>query len=135
MFMAMAVTTNLPLIHTRKKPDRTTLHFCHHCKKCAQVCPVTAIPEGSRQLIDGVERWQINSEKCYHFWTLSGTDCGRCITVCPYSHPNNFFHHLIRLAVKNNLLFRRLAIKLDDIFYGRKPPIRPLPDWTDILDK
>ena len=129
------VTTNMPVVHSVSKPDRTTLHFCHHCKKCAHGCPAAAIPEGPRTMMDGIERWQINSEKCYHFWTLSGTDCGRCITVCPFSHPDNRFHRFIRWAVKNNLVFRRLAIKFDDIYYGRKPPIRPLPDWTDILDE
>jgi reductive dehalogenase len=129
------VTTNVPLVHSDSKPERTTLHFCQHCKKCAQVCPAAAIPYGSREMIDGILRWQINSEKCYHYWTLSGTDCGRCMTVCPFSHPDNRFHRFIRWAVKNNLVFRHLAIKLDDIIYGRKPQIRPLPDWTDILDE
>lgn len=128
------VTTSMPLIYSKSKPDRTTLHFCHHCKKCAHICPTSAIPAGPRITIDGKVRWQINSEKCYHFWTLSGTDCGRCITVCPYSHPDNSFHRFIRWAIKNNLVFRHLAIKLDDIIYGRKPPIRPLPGWTDILE-
>jgi reductive dehalogenase len=129
------VTTNLPLDHSLRAPDRTTLHFCHLCKKCALVCPVAAIPDGPRESMNGVERWQINSENCYHFWTVSGTDCGRCVTACPYSHPDNLFHRFIRWGIKNNLVFRYLAIKLDIVFYGRKPPIRPLPDWADILDE
>ena len=126
------VTTNMPVSHTAALPDRTTLHFCHLCKKCARVCPSAAIPDGPREIIEGKERWQINSDKCYHFWTTSGTDCGRCITACPYSHPDNLFHRFIRWGIKNNLLFRHLAIKLDDLFYGRLPAIRPLPDWSDL---
>jgi len=129
------VTTNMPVSYRQSKPDRTTLHFCHHCKKCATVCPSAAISDGPREYIDGAERWQINSEKCYHYWTTSGTDCGRCITACPYSHPDDLFHRFIRWGIKNNLLFRYLAIKLDDLFYGRKPAIRPLPEWVDIRDK
>ncbi|MCK5137581.1 MAG: 4Fe-4S dicluster domain-containing protein [Bacteroidales bacterium] len=129
------VTTNMPLAYSKSNPDRTTLHFCHNCKKCAHVCPAAAISEGPRKQVDGVERWQINSEKCYHYWTLSGTDCGMCITACPYSHPNDWFHRFIRRGIKNNLVFRTLAIKLDNLFYGRKPPMRPLPDWTDIMDE
>ena len=70
-----------------------------------------------------------------HLMIPAGTDCGRCITVCPYSHPDDWFHRFIRWDIKNNLVFRRLAIKLDNIFYGRKPPIRPLPDWVDIMDE
>lgn len=129
------VTTNMPVTYDNKEPDRTVLHVCHLCKKCATVCPSGAIPDTPREKISGVERWQINSEKCYHYWTISGTDCGRCITACPFSHRNNGFHRFIRWAVKNNLLFRHLAIKLDDLIYGRKPAIRPLPDWSDILEK
>jgi ferredoxin len=129
------VTTNMPVTYSGGIPDRTILHACHLCKKCATACPVAAIPDGPRKKREGVERWQINSEKCYHYWTTSGTDCGRCITVCPYSHTNNHFHNFIRWGNKNNLLFRRMAIKLDDLIYGRKPAIRLLPDWSDILDK
>jgi len=129
------VTTNMPVSFSQCQPDRTTLHFCHHCKKCASVCPSAAISAGHREFIDGAERWKMNSEKCYHYWTTSGTDCGRCLAACPYSHPDNLFHRFIRWGIKNNLLFRHLAIKLDDLFYGRKPAIRPLPGWVDIRDK
>jgi len=128
------VSTNLPISYGQVVPDRTTLHFCHLCKKCARVCPSAAIPESPRELIDGQERWKIDSERCYHYWTTSGTDCGRCITACPFSHPDDAFHRFIRWGIKNNLLFRYLAIKLDDLFYGRKPAIKPLPNWTEIRD-
>ena len=128
------VTTDMPLALNDPRPDPSTLHFCHHCKKCARVCPAAAIPDGPRKVLDGSDRWKINSEKCYHFWTTSGTDCGRCISVCPYSHPDNAFHRFIRWGIKNNLLFRRLAIKLDDVFYGAKPAERPMPDWSDIRE-
>jgi len=132
------VTTSLPL---PKGPARThrsaftrsCIHFCELCKKCAQVCPTAAIPDGDRKRKQGVKRWQIDSEKCYHYWTLSGTDCGRCMAVCPFSHPDDAFHRFIRWGIKNNLLFRYLAIKLDDVFYGRKPSIRPLPVWTQLF--
>jgi ferredoxin len=123
----------MPLAYKPAKTDRTTLHFCQLCKKCARVCPTAAIPDGPRQSIDGAQRWQINSEKCYHYWTVTGTDCGRCISVCPYSHPDDWFHRFIRWGLKNNLFFRYLAIKLDDLFYRPKPAIRPMPDWTDIM--
>ncbi|MDX2430582.1 MAG: reductive dehalogenase domain-containing protein [Bacteroides sp.] len=128
------VSTNMPLLQSPSNPDRTTLHFCDLCKKCADNCPAAAIPSEPQTKIDDISRWQICSEKCYHFWTTSGTDCGRCMTVCPYSHPDDWFHRFIRWGIKNNLLFRHLAVKLDDIFYGRKPSIRPLPDWTNTDD-
>jgi reductive dehalogenase len=128
------VTTNMPVSYGKARPDRTTLHFCHLCKKCAGVCPASAIPDGPREIIEGKERWQIDSERCYHYWTTSGTDCGRCISACPYSHSDDLFHRFIRWGNKNNLFFRYLAIKLDDLFYGRFPAIRPLPNWSDLSD-
>lgn len=128
------VTTNLPLPRKIGRPDRTTLHFCQFCKKCTRVCPASAIPEGPRASIDGARRWQIDSERCYQFWVTSGTDCGRCITACPYSHPDNGFHRFIRWGIKNNLLFRHLAIKLDDLFYGQKPAVKAMPDWSDLVE-
>jgi hypothetical protein len=57
------------------------------------------------------------------------------MTVCPYSHPDNIFHRFIRWGIKNNLLFRHIAIKLDDVIYGRRPPARSLPEWADMMDK
>jgi ferredoxin len=129
------VTTNMPVEYSGANPERSTLHFCDLCKKCALNCPAAAIPSEPRNEVDGELRWRINSEKCYHFWTVSGTDCGRCMTVCPYSHPDDAFHQFIRWGIKNNLVFRHLAVKLDDVFYGRKPRIRQLPGWTDITDR
>ena len=128
------VTTNMPVTMKEIRPERTTLHFCHLCKKCAAVCPAAAIPDGPRKSVDGKERWQINSEKCYHFWTVSGTDCGRCVIACPYSHPDKPVHRFVRWGIKNNLLFRYLALKLDDLYYGREPAIRALPEWSELKD-
>ena len=129
------VTTSIPLIPTPAELDRTVLHFCDHCRKCTDNCPVAAIPEGPRIPEGGVERWRLNSEKCYLYWTIAGTDCGRCMAVCPFSHRDTRLHRFVRWGIKNNLLFRHLAIKLDDVFYGRRPKMRPLPGWADMMDK
>lgn len=129
------VTTDLPLACNGNPPESSTIHFCDLCRKCAYNCPAGAIPEGQRSSEGGTTRWKINSEKCYHMWTVSGTDCGRCVTVCPYSHRDNGFHRFIRWGIKNNLVFRHLAVKLDDVFYGRKPSVRAMPDWTEMIEK
>ncbi|MEA3476717.1 MAG: 4Fe-4S dicluster domain-containing protein [Bacteroidota bacterium] len=71
------VTTDLPLNLDKRKTDPAIRDFCRICKKCAVVCPGQAIPFDDRKVIDGVKRWQINSEKCFHYWCISGTDCGR----------------------------------------------------------
>jgi ferredoxin len=123
------VTTSLPLAADERRPDDTMIDFCARCSKCADVCPSQAIPFDGRATIDGVKRWRIDSEACYTLWTKLGTDCGRCVAVCPYSHPDNLLHDLVRAGVRNSALFRKLAIRLDDVFYGRTPPSGALPDW------
>ena len=124
-----AVTTDLPLIPDQPGYDPSVVDFCTHCRKCADVCPSAAIPVGDRINIDGVRRWRINSEDCYTFWCAAGTDCGRCVSVCPYSHPRSPLHNVIRAGVRRFPLFRRLAKWMDDFFYGRKPPPSDLPGW------
>ncbi|HKK67226.1 MAG TPA: 4Fe-4S dicluster domain-containing protein, partial [Bacteroidales bacterium] len=116
-----AVSTNMPLPSDNAKPDKSMLDFCRLCKKCANVCPSAAIPKSNRENIDSVSRWKINQEACYTYWTKAGTDCARCMSVCPYSHENNLLHRFIRFGIRNNIFFRRLAVKMDDIFYGKKP--------------
>ncbi len=126
------VTTNLPLQIDERKDDESVIGFCNICKKCADTCPSQAISKEDRKNIDGVKRWQINQEKCFQFWCISGTDCGRCLSVCPYSHPDNLMHRLIRFGIRNNYLFRRIALPLDDFIYGRKPKIKPIPAWMKV---
>ncbi len=123
------VTTDLPLEYQNKKADLSPLDFCRRCRKCAEVCPANAIPMGEKESIGGVSRWKIKSESCYNYWTIAGTDCGMCMISCPYAHVDNWFHRFIRWNIKNNLLFRIMAVKLDDVFYGRKPASRRLPEW------
>ncbi len=123
------VTTDLPLVHDERKRDDTMIDFCRRCMKCADACPSRAIPFDDRRMIDGVSRWQIDSEACFTLWCRIGTDCGRCMSVCPYSHPNNTIHNMMRFGVKQSALFREAALKLDDIFYGRHPRPLEVPGW------
>ena len=58
--------------------------FCKVCKKCALTCPGSAIPE-KRKNINGRMRWQIDQEKCYTVWRELGSDCGVCLSTCPFT--------------------------------------------------
>ncbi len=118
------VTTDLPLIPSSAVPDPAIIDFCRKCEKCAVVCPGQSIPYGEEKEIEGARRWQIDSESCYTYWCHAGTDCGRCVTVCPFAHPDNWFHRLVRFGIRNSAIFRRMAIPLDDLFYGKKPKPR-----------
>ena len=118
------VTASVPLIPDGRKEEFSMIDFCTVCKKCAENCPSNAIPFGDRKEIDGALRWQIDQQVCFRYWTKVGTDCARCMSVCPFSHPNNPLHNLVRYGIRNSSPFRKFALWMDDFIYGRKP--RPL---------
>lgn len=78
------VTTDLELI-----PDEIDefgiKEFCEICDKCSKTCPGRAIPSGTIGEIDGEKRWQIEQEKCFRVWCNIGTDCGVCLSTCPFT--------------------------------------------------
>jgi reductive dehalogenase len=115
------VTTNIPLVPAVKKYDNSVWDFCTICKKCADNCPSQAISFEKMTIDNGLNRWKINHEKCFTYWCQAGTDCGKCISVCPYSHKNNIFHNAVRWMIYKFPNFRRVALFMDDLLYGRKP--------------
>jgi ferredoxin len=123
------VTTDLPLLPDQRDPDPTMLDFCNICLKCADLCPSKSIPFEGQTEVDGTMRWRIDSESCFTYWCTIGTDCGRCMGVCPYSHPDNLLHNLVRAGIRRSPLFRFAALKLDDFFYGREPETLDAPEW------
>jgi ferredoxin len=114
------VTTDVPLVPDPPGDDGSVIDFCTVCKKCAENCPSMSIPSGDRTPIDGGRRWAIDPDSCFRYWNAIGTDCGVCMTVCPYSHPDNVAHDLVRLAIRRSGTGRRAALWLDNLFYGRR---------------
>lgn len=114
-----AVTTEIPLV-----PDRPVQFgvqdFCEKCKKCADNCPPKAIPEGDRMVVRGVQKWQLDIERCYHYWRVIGTDCGLCMKVCPFSHPDTLIHNVLRQGVKRSSFARSVSVYGDNLFYGKR---------------
>ncbi len=125
------VTTSLELISDDYQPDMALIDFCTICKKCAENCPSRSIPFNNRGQNNGALRWQIDSDTCFLYWNVIGTDCARCMAVCPFSHPDSFSHNLVRSGISRSGSFRRVALRLDDIFYGKKPAARKVPGWIE----
>ncbi len=125
------VTTDAPLLTDMPTHSDSVLDFCTYCKKCAHVCPSASIPLDDRRDLPGGLRWQIDQEACFTYWCQAGTDCGKCMAVCPYSHKDNAIHRFARWGINNNLFFRRVALRLDDVFYGKKPKAKKSPDWIE----
>ena len=115
------VSTDIPLVYDKRKQSPSMIEFCKICKKCADNCPTNAIFFDNIKEDRGTKRWTINHEACFTYWNVIGTDCAKCIQVCPYSHPDNFMHNLIRKGINNSKLFAKAALKADDLFYGRIP--------------
>lgn len=123
------VTTNIPLT-CDKKITFGVQDFCDICKKCAFNCPSGAIEKGDKKQVEGVEKWQSSQEQCFRYWCRVGSDCSMCLKVCPYSHPNNLMHNIVRWSIKRNRVAQWLALGMDNIFYGRRPPIKyRFPEW------
>jgi ferredoxin len=123
------VTTNLPLQTHDYQPKHTIIDFCERCNKCAVNCPGKAIPTGERIMIDGALRWQVDQQRCYHFWMRAGTDCGRCMAVCPLAHSDHWTHNLLRQGIQCSTAFRQMYVKLDRWLYGAHPQPKSAPAW------
>jgi reductive dehalogenase len=124
------VTTDLDLHIDDREPDLSVIDFCTICKKCAETCPTKSISFDDRQEVDGVLRWRINPESCFMYWNVIGTDCGICMSVCPYSHPDSVHHNLVRWGIKRSGGLRRGALWMDDLLYGKHPVQKEGPEWT-----
>jgi len=130
-----AVTTDLPL-HP-DKPISFGLHdFCMACESCAKYCPAGAVPKGkpSDQIPNpvhnnpGFRKWYIDAEKCIIFWGINKRKwpiCGgRCIAVCPWIRPMNWFHNPVRwLAIHSPSFVKRLLVQVDEITQKRQRKI------------
>jgi ferredoxin len=68
------IFTNLPLAHDRPRKIGVR-EVCEVCTRCAEACPVKALPFGApearpvnRSSIRGVRKWTSDAEKCFGYW-------------------------------------------------------------------
>ena len=126
------VTTDMPLIVSEKR-DEHIEEFCSICKKCAENCPTGSISTEAKPTSRNFEHWSVDQDKCYALWRKVGTDCGFCIRVCPYTKKNTLIHRIIRAYISRNPVNQRIALMMDDIFYGRKFRIMNQDDQKNFL--
>lgn len=79
------VTTDAPLNYDTPM-DFDLKAFCEHCNRCSRTCPGKAISKEAAENFDGFSGWNTDQEACYGVWTRLGTDCGICMSSCPFSH-------------------------------------------------
>ncbi len=126
------VYTSLPLQHDTPRKLGVAA-FCDVCTKCADACPVQALPYGppavstQRSAIKGVRKWTSDAEKCFGFWTQLASDCAICMRVCPFNR--DFSKRLNRLWLRLALSpLRKLALWLDR---HRGKRAKPGDWWSD----
>ena len=114
-----AVTTDRALVETTPI-SLGAARFCESCRKCAECCPSRALSSGPRERVRGVWKWPTDVERCYAYWRGVGTDCGICMAVCPFSHPDTWWHNAVRAVIRRAPWLARPARLADDLVYGRR---------------
>jgi len=121
------IFTNMPLL-----PDSPiefgVWEFCMKCDQCARFCPAQAIMQGQPTdkinnicNREGLLRWPVNAEKCFGFFSRSGTDCGVCMRVCPFNKPLGILHDWVRRSVKNTRWLDSLFVRAHELLgYGKR---------------
>ena len=119
------VTTELDLpANPAPSPKPISMEeFCKICKKCADNCPSGSISHEAESVTRNVRHWTIKQEQCFSYWKTIGSDCGLCISVCPYTKPDTVIHQFVRWYISRNTLNQHIALFMDDLLYGRKKPL------------
>jgi len=117
------VTTDLELPDSVLQNPLYMEAFCNICKKCADNCPSGSITHGDEPYSRNFRHWSIQQEKCFSYWKTIGSDCGLCISVCPYTKPDTLFHKFVRFYISRNFLNQKIALFMDDFLYGRQKKI------------
>ena len=126
------IFTSLPLDADTPKPMGVQ-KFCDICTKCADACPVKALPFGPPTLstdtsaIKGVRKWTSDAQKCFGFWAKLASDCAICMRVCPFNRDFSKTRHKLWLKLALSPL-RKLALWLDR---GRGGRTKPSKWWAD----
>lgn len=107
------ITTDLPMIIDEKKSFGLN-EFCDKCNLCAENCPGRAIKKG---LLNKTDRITISQEDCYRIWRKLGTDCGVCLSSCPFSQG---ITKNITQKLKGNDALQKKILKKHKKKFGRR---------------
>ncbi|MEN8935797.1 reductive dehalogenase [Planktotalea arctica] len=120
------IFTSLPLQPDAPKKLGVS-EFCNICTKCADACPVKALPFGAptqsdqKSSIKGVRKWTSDAEKCFSFWAKMASDCAICMRVCPFNRDFTKWHHRLWLKLALSPA-RKIALWFDKDRGGRVKP-------------
>lgn len=124
-----AVLTNIPLI-ADEPLDFGLTEFCKLCGKCARNCPAKAISQAEPLVSGDMEYWPHNEAGCMKMWMKVETDCGICMSSCPFSQGVD--QELVQ-SMKWNTEIMELILKEDYEKYGKRNFIKTPLSVTENL--
>lgn len=131
------VTTDLSMSYD-ETTDLGIDEFCRRCKICAENCPAGAITFGGKKVIRGYERYPFNAEACFKFSNEVGTDCGVCMSGCPWGKPPSLHHSIgTWLAIKagRTAVVARGLVAVERLLRGNhNPGDASCPEWMEKPD-
>lgn len=77
VFTTLEIDTDHPI-------DYGLTEFCKKCALCLSNCPSRAITHLPRT-VNGRQFYKFDENLCFEMWVKSGTDCGTCISACPFT--------------------------------------------------
>lgn len=120
------VTTNLEL-NVDEATDFGLEEFCNMCKKCSFTCPSQSLSNEFKIGPNGEYNWKIDVETCYTKWRYLGTDCGMCISACPFSQDLDTIKNAT--TFKDNPQLVKEALDEYKKKYKNRPFLPGNPDW------
>lgn len=120
------VTTNLEL-EVDEPIDFGLEDFCNMCKKCSFTCPSQSLTNEPKFDENGNYQWLIDVETCYTKWRYLGTDCGMCISACPFSQDLDTIKNAT--TFKGNPHLIKEALDEYKQKYKNRPFVPGNPDW------
>lgn len=101
--------------------------FCNECKKCSFNCPSHSLSNDNKISDLGEYNWVIDHESCYTKWRYLGTDCGMCISACPFSQDLETIKNAT--TFKNNKALIDEALKEFKKKFGNRVFVPGNPPW------
>lgn len=130
------IFTDLP-IHPDSPKSFGVKEFCEQCDRCAEACPASAIPSEdpvpvalNRSGLKGVNKWSVDGEACFGYWSKINTDCAICVRVCPWTRDFSKRRNRLWRSLAGTR-FRRLALLFDDRS-GRGKRVSPKKWWIQM---
>ena len=118
------VTTSIPVQVDEVQPSCGIEEFCKICDRCARACPGRALAPAA---ITDPDEWYFKGEECYRIWRRVGTDCGACISICPFT--NGLKVADVDAVADDPVALQELLRKFEEEKGAARPYISEPPAW------